>query len=163
MDPGKADKNKIRQEALAFVKQNLVAVVATSYNDIPHAAATYYLVDDDFNFYFLTKNNTSKYLNAAVNDSAAIVVGTGPKHATVQARGNMDILVGDESQLVIDAFDNIYSRDTISEWPIDVLEKFKNEDYVAMRFIPYHLTFINIDDENYAESLSKEVHTIISQ
>jgi nitroimidazol reductase NimA-like FMN-containing flavoprotein (pyridoxamine 5'-phosphate oxidase superfamily) len=157
------DAEKIKEEALAFIKSELVAVVATCYDDIPHAAATYYLVDDEFIFYFLTKSNTSKYMNASMNDRAAIVVGTGPKHSTVQSRGIMEILIEDERLAVLEAFRQIYSSEHMKEWPIDVLEKFKDEEYVALRFSPIHLTFINIDNDRWPHSLGPHIHYIISR
>jgi nitroimidazol reductase NimA-like FMN-containing flavoprotein (pyridoxamine 5'-phosphate oxidase superfamily) len=41
-----------RVDALKFLKQNHIAVLATSFEDQPQASMIYYAVDDDFNFIF---------------------------------------------------------------------------------------------------------------
>ena len=45
-------------DALAFLKNNFVGVLATSYLNLPYASTIYYTSDDKFNIYFVTKMNT---------------------------------------------------------------------------------------------------------
>lgn len=78
----------LKQEALDFLKRHTVAVVATITGDnMPNAATVLYRIDDDLNFYFITRRQTRKYENLMANRKIAIVVGTGDGPGTIQAEG----------------------------------------------------------------------------
>lgn len=42
------DKTQFKTDALAFLKENITAVIATSFNDEPLASTVYYYIDDNF-------------------------------------------------------------------------------------------------------------------
>lgn len=83
------EKNEaMKQEALDFLKDRVIAVVATTdKNHKPNAATILYHIDDDMNFFFMTRKQTRKYENIMANPHVAIVVGIGDGPGTVQAEG----------------------------------------------------------------------------
>ncbi len=86
---------EIKKEAYKFLSNNNTAVIATIYKGEPYASTVHFESDEEMNIYFLSHMNTSKYVNVSHHQSGALVVGTGPKHISIQARGITDIVVGD--------------------------------------------------------------------
>jgi nitroimidazol reductase NimA-like FMN-containing flavoprotein (pyridoxamine 5'-phosphate oxidase superfamily) len=156
-------KEQSKADALRFLKDTITAVLATSFNDEPHAATVYYYVDDQFNFYFLTKRNTSKYFNAELNPRAAVVVGTGPDHITVQVSGTMKLIVDEaEKNGIVETFIERLSHNKVTVWPIEDIQKFKDRHIVAYKLVPKKLSYLNLDSKKYPDSINNEAIHIIS-
>ncbi len=150
-------KKEYREDALKFLRENTTAVIATSFNDQPRASTVYYWVDDEFNFYFITKKNTSKYINIEMNPQAAVVVGTGPEHITVQAHGSAE-LISDEQDIleVIEILTTIRAREHIKIWPIEEIEKFKDRSKLVFKIIPEEVSYMNLDSSSHPDSISDD-------
>ncbi|AKM78683.1 TPA: hypothetical protein DDZ49_02475 [Candidatus Wolfebacteria bacterium] len=88
------EKNEsMKQEALDFLKQHVIAVVATTDEDHkPNAATVLYHIDDDMNLFFMTRKQTRKYANIRRNGRIAVVVGTGDGPGTIQAEGEASVI-----------------------------------------------------------------------
>lgn len=151
------DTTKFREDALAFLKENYTTVIATSFNDEPRASTIYYYIDDEFNFYFITKRNTSKYINIEMNPRAAIVVGTGPDHITVQAHGSVELVLEDaEKEKILGRFVEIGKHNNIEAWPIEDLDKFKDRNTIFCKIKPKQVVYMNLDSKKYPNSHSEE-------
>ncbi|HEX7042704.1 MAG TPA: pyridoxamine 5'-phosphate oxidase family protein [Patescibacteria group bacterium] len=75
-------------ELLTFLRSHNSAVLATVRNgSTPHATTIYFYVEDDLNFYFLTKNETAKFDNIKKNINVALVVSDTQTLQTVQLEG----------------------------------------------------------------------------
>jgi nitroimidazol reductase NimA-like FMN-containing flavoprotein (pyridoxamine 5'-phosphate oxidase superfamily) len=154
-------KNALEKDALGFLKANSVAVLATCIDDIPHASSIYYDVDDNFNFYYITKRNTQKNIHIAFNPSVALVIGTGPERISVQVKGRAQILMREEK---ITAMHHVIARITqaeINELPMQVMDKFKGKPAVVFKIKPESLRFMNMDSKKFPKSISKNYHQII--
>lgn len=88
------EKNEaMKQEALDFLKQHIIAVVATTDEDHqPNAATVLYHIDDNMNLFFMTRKQTRKYKNIKRNGRIAVVVGMGDGQGTIQAEGEAEVL-----------------------------------------------------------------------
>jgi uncharacterized pyridoxamine 5'-phosphate oxidase family protein len=155
--------NSIKEEALTYLKKNNTAVIATIWKGEPHASTVHYIVDDDFNMYFLSHRNTSKYLNISSHQRAAVVVGTGPKHIGVQTKGIVDMVLGKERDKVFGLFHDLKESRSINHWPIEEMKIFEDKSPVAFKFEPLELTFLNLDDDAYPHSKGKNYHQLMSQ
>lgn len=153
--------NDLEQDALDFLRENYVAVVATCFEGEPHASAVYYDVDHDFNVYFISKRNTWKAISTILNARMAFVVGTGPEHINVQARGNVEVL---RDRARIGAINRMIVRFTtrrIENFPIQVMKNLRDEPNVVFKFTPDELTFMNLNSKKYPKSISAKYHKII--
>lgn len=153
--------DEVKEEAMNFLKKNNAAVIATTQGGKVYASTVHYIVDEHWTFYFLAHRNTDKYLNISVSQQAALVVGVGPKHISVQTQGVVDMVVGDERAEILDKFKWLKGSHLIDHWPIEEMTKFENKESVAFKFEPSRLTFMNLDDEEYPRSQSKEYYQII--
>ena len=91
------DKTELKKQALEFLKNKEVAVISTlSENNEPSVATILFSVDDDFNFYFITRRQTRKFKNLQINKTIAIVVGTELEPGTIQMQGEVQLLKGNE-------------------------------------------------------------------
>ncbi len=157
---------KIGIEAYRFLKKNDTAVIATSYLNLPYASTIYYLVDDKFNFHFATKMNTDKFLNLKANKNVSLVVGVGPKHVSVQVRGQATVVKGkNQRKRILESIEEMLHK-KVKVWPIRLMSRLKGkrkavDQEVVYKIIPQHLSFINIDDKDYPVSMSKRHHRII--
>ncbi len=158
------------KDALRFLQENDTAVISTAYGNVPYSATVHYFVDSKFNFYFITRQGTDKYLNLVINSNVFVVVGTGPKHISVQVRGKANILKGKEKQSALDDVLSVIKNKKINKWPIKEMKKFSPgptfidtllKSEVVVKIVPQQLIFMNLDDEKYPESLSTEYHTIL--
>lgn len=71
-----------------FLNRNHLGILATStLNGEPHAATIYFLTDEDFNFYFLSKEETTKSRNLEQNPHAALAVYEAEMQTTLQITG----------------------------------------------------------------------------
>lgn len=156
------NKEQIRLDALKFLQENSTAVIATSFKDDPRASTVYYSIDNDFNFYFITKRKTNKYFNAELNPKVALVVGFGPEHISVQAHGTVELIVDEEDR---DRIANlIVGRQNlkgVTVWPIDEMENLKNGEKVIFKIIPDELVYMNIDGFSHSDTISNEYMKII--
>jgi len=144
---------KVGEDAQSFLKDNITAVVATSAGDVPRAATVYFLVDEKFNFYFITKSNTGAGENLSINPKAAIVVGTGPEHITVQASGEcLAVTEGDEKERVMERFSEMFAREFIKTRPIADVYRYMDKDNILYRLTPKEVGFLNLDSTKYPDS-----------
>ncbi len=156
------DEEKAREDVIRFLKENSTAVVATSYKDDPKVSTVYFVTDDDLNFYFVTKRKTSKYLNASLNPKASFVVGTGPEQISVQAHGRVDIIVNEvEKERIMNLLVGKQNLLRVKIWPIEELENYRDSGKVLFKIIPDELFYMNLDSEDYKESMSDEFIKII--
>ena len=89
----------IRAEALAFAKDHTAGVLATVSNDgAPHASIIYFVSDDSFNVYFLTKIGSRKYDSLKSNPQAAFTLGRQDIPQTLQIEGLVTELTSDSDR-----------------------------------------------------------------
>lgn len=141
-----------KEHILDFLKQNTTAVLATASKDgEPHAATIYYMIDDDLNFYFITKRDTTKSQNLKSGGRAALAIYEEGTQTTVQAVGKveeeMDVT---KTQKV---FSNILKISmATSESGTPPISKLQAGPYVAYRLTPDSVrmaSFIRPDSGSY--------------
>lgn len=82
------DPATARAEALTFLKSQSAGVLATVASDgKPHASAVFYVADDNFNLYFLTKLHSRKYEAMQAQPSVAFTIGRLDVPQTLQIEG----------------------------------------------------------------------------
>jgi len=82
-----------RKDVFNFLTKHSVAVLATvSEKHAPHASAMYFVVDEELNFFFLTKSSTRRFLHIQTNDQVAIVVSANNSPQSVQIEGKASII-----------------------------------------------------------------------
>ncbi len=87
------------EEALAFLKSRTLAAVSTASNDgNPEVAFVYYVTDDDFNFFFITRRDSAKFQNWLGNRRLAAAVADEDEVKTVQMAGPVEEVV-DEGEI----------------------------------------------------------------
>jgi nitroimidazol reductase NimA-like FMN-containing flavoprotein (pyridoxamine 5'-phosphate oxidase superfamily) len=155
------DFEAVRKEALEFLMVNTTAVIATSADNMPQASTIYYIVDEDFNFYFATEADTKKYVNISGNPQVAIVVGTGPSHISVSVQGKAELIRDEEKEAVTQRLIDLMMRNNVNKWPIEDMEKFKKSGMATFVVVPERITFMNLDDVTYPNSKSNTYVTIL--
>lgn len=150
-----------RRDALAFLREQNIGVLATTFEGQPFASAVYYVVDDDFNFYFATRQNTAKHANVAINPHVAFVVGSGPEHISVQVRGTAKVLSGKERAKIRGELRRQKSKGDITSYPLKSMEPFAGADDVIVKTTPTEVQFFNLDCARYPNSLSRNYYTLV--
>ena len=157
----------ITSDVQIFLKRNFIAVLATSYLDLPYASIIYYTIDEKLNFYFVTKANTDKYLNLKINRNVAVAVGGGNKHTSVQVRGHTTILKDKrQRKRILEEIGSILKKNAVESWPVKHMRdlqarKKELDEEIVYKVIPQHLIFTNLDDHSLPSSVSNERHCII--
>lgn len=153
--------DKIKEEALDFIKKNNTAVIATVYKGEPFASAIHYVADDNWNIYFMSQRNTKKYFNISSQQKASVVIGSGPKHISIQSRGVVDMVTGKVADEVYEKIKWLKGSHIIENLPLEEMNKFKDKKPVAFKFEPLESHFMNLDDDSYPSSQGKEYWQII--
>ena len=79
-----------RGQALAFLEERKVAVLSTvSEKGEAWGAAIYYVIEQNFTFYFFTHVESKKYKNIQAHPQAALTVVDDPTQTTVQVSGKI--------------------------------------------------------------------------
>lgn len=78
------------EEITKFLNNHHIGVLATADDSaIPHAATVYFAIDIDLNFYFITREGTTKHKNLSANPNASLAVFDPKTQSTVQAQGTI--------------------------------------------------------------------------
>ncbi len=87
-----------RADALAFLKSHTAGVLATVSKDhMPHASAVFYVADDAFNIYFVTKVDSRKAVAIREHPQVAFTIGRLDVPQTLQIEGvASEVSEGDE-------------------------------------------------------------------
>jgi uncharacterized pyridoxamine 5'-phosphate oxidase family protein len=145
------EQTTISQSTLDFLKHpdNLTAVIATCVDGQPHAATVYYAIKDDFTVYFLTAADTQKYQNLLTNQHAAMVVGFGPSHITLQGSGNTTLLEkGSDEELFAISFIKSRLAKTNTTWPIFQLSAADDDPITVFKIDLTELYLLNVEQDN---------------
>lgn len=86
-----------KTKLMEFLRSKMIAVISTiSSEEKPESATIYYDVDENFNFYFMTKIFTRKYANLEKNTEVALVIGTENEPITAQIQGKAKLITDNE-------------------------------------------------------------------
>lgn len=102
-----------RKKILSFLKHHPMGILSTVTPDGgPWGAAIYYVADENFNFYFVTRVETLKYHNLDTNPVAALTIADPETQVTVQASGHIsEVPVEDYTDIVFNKLAKIKPKD----------------------------------------------------
>ncbi len=143
-----------REKALQFLKENHTMVVATvTHEGEPHAATVYYMVDEHFNLYFCSGEETEKFLNIKGNSNVAFVIGTGPDIKTIQGGGKAEWIIEGQDEMMLRLGKNFNLKQS-PFWPIEALQ---HKSIALVKINLDWMTFLHIflEDGKYIEKKCK--------
>lgn len=131
-----------KQKVLKFLRHHPSGVLSTvdSHNK-PWGATIYYIVDDDFKFYFNTRVETSKYKNIENNPYVSLTVTDQDSQTTVQLAGKVSKLSADKYMDIVfgKLADQVRPKDD-SHWR-PPLSKLKAGNYMPLQISPSQLQY----------------------
>jgi uncharacterized pyridoxamine 5'-phosphate oxidase family protein len=143
-----------------FLEKHSMGVLSTVSEDgKPWGSAIYFVTDDDFNFYFVTRVNTLQHQNMNYLPVAAITVADSDSQQTVQVMGAISrVSTSDMVDIVFNKLVKIRPHSDYS-W-VPPVDKLHGGDYMVLRLTPEKLQYAD-----YKEPKSDEhreyIETII--
>src|SRR3989344_1681562 len=141
----------VKDSVRNFLSSQETAVVATtSPEGVPQAATMYYVIDDDFSFYFLTHLESKKTRNLRDNGHVAIVIGFGPSLKTVQAGGVAEVMEDWRTgtlfrkKILLQMMERIEAE--LGTWPVMHIQK--GAELAVLKMTPTWMTYLNLDKEH---------------
>lgn len=130
-----------RKEAYDFLTSHKFAVLSTADKDgRPWGATIYYIVDEDFNFYFFTRAQSKKYRNIQERPEVAITISDNGEQTTVQAAGMVsEVPLGPEHDHAFRLLSLIHPPGQF-EW-IPPVTKIQNGEMLLLKLAPQHMRF----------------------
>ena len=148
-------------KVLEFLQKHPMGILSTVGEDsTPWGAAIYYIVDEDFNFYFVTRSETFKYQNIKNNSGVALTIADPETQQTVQLSGKVSTMpVQKYMDVFFDKFAAIRPEGDY-KWapPVDKLQAGK---YVPLQIIPTKLQYADYG-KNRIEVHGDYIEQIIS-
>ena len=134
------------QKVHAFLKQHPMGILSTvSADGKPWGSAIYFVADEDFKFYFVTRAETYKYQNLDKTPLAALTIADPDSKTTVQLTGTISAVpVQKYMDVFFTKFMNIRPKGDY-EWapPVD---KLKAGNYMPLCLTPTTLQYANYKD-----------------
>lgn len=130
-----------RAQVYEFLTKQPVGVLSTaSSNGEPWGSTVVFAVDEELNFYFMTRANTRKYENISANPQVAFTVTDPAGQKTVQAAGIIEKVATDDIiDVVFQKLDKVKPRG--SEHWIAPVYKIHEGDYMILQFKPTTLQY----------------------
>jgi uncharacterized pyridoxamine 5'-phosphate oxidase family protein len=146
------------QKVHAFLRHHPMGILSTvSADGTPWGSAIYYVADEDFKFYFVTRVGTFKFDNIEKNPMAAITVADNESQTTVQASGRIMRLPYEEyNEIVFNKLGNLRPKDD-DNWSFP-LSKLKKGNYMPLYLIPDRLQFAdykNVKSDTHADYIER--------
>lgn len=83
------EKLNTKENVYKFLQSHVVGVLSTvSPDGVPYGSPIYYIVDEELNFFFVTKSGTKKSENMQENEKVALTIVAPSLPITIQVRGN---------------------------------------------------------------------------
>lgn len=103
-------------------------------------SAIYFMADDNFNFYFVTRADTFKYKNLEKHPIAALTIADEPSQTTVQASGSITrVPVDQEFDIIFRKLEANKPKNDI-DW-VPPVYKIHKGDYMVLCLTPQKLQF----------------------
>lgn len=141
-----------------FLKHHPMGVLSTADADgHPWGSAIYYVADDEFNFYFVTRVETLKYRNIEKNPHVALTIADPESQATVQVRGIVSKLPPDRyMEIVFDKLAKIGPKDDPTWAP--PMSKLHKGNYMPLHLMPTKLQYADykrVSSDPHAEYIEE--------
>lgn len=150
---------EIKEKALSFLKSQPMAVLSTCQDKEPWGAAIYFVNDDNFNFFFVTRSGTHKYKDIKTNPIAAITVADEKSQTTVQASGNLThVPTRDVVDIVFHKLASIKPKNDQS-WLSPVVKTHEG-DWQVLKLTPTKLQYANFK-ERKTDAFDEYIKVII--
>jgi general stress protein 26 len=132
-----ADKKRAQE----FLHDHPLGVLSTTgENGKPWGSAVYFVTDEDFNFFFVTREKTKKFQNIHANAHVALTVADGKTQTTVQAAGTITKVPSrDIVDVVFKKLASIRPQDDIN-WAPPVI-KVHQGDWMVLKLSPNYAQF----------------------
>ena len=157
----KPDKEVVRRNALEFLRNIDVGVVATvDENGQPYVSPVYYAEGGDFEIYFFATSASRKSQNIMKNSKVAFSAGTGPEHICVTVRGIAKLVEGHEYDRGSFLITQKAEKNSMDNWPIRKVEELKRHYPYLYKIEPQEVTFLNIDSSKEPSSIADHFHQI---
>lgn len=130
-----------RHKALEFVRSQQFGILSTSDKDgHPWGSAIFFLVDDDFNFYFLTRTGTQKFGDIDQNPRVALTVANRDSQITVQLSGTVSrVELNEYAHNLLPKFSALKPADD-DYWRPPV-SKIHSGNYMPLKITPVRLQY----------------------
>lgn len=130
-----------RAKALAFLRKHPMGILSTvSSDNTPWGSAIYYVAEDDFACYFVTRSESQKFKNIDQNPAVALTVADEPTQTTVQIAGRLQKVPARE---VIDV---VFKKLAHIKPPHDIdwlppVIKVHEGDWMVLELTPTHVQY----------------------
>ena len=113
----------------------------------PWGSAVYFVADEDFNIFFVTRAETLKYDNLEKNPVAALTIADEENQTTVQMVGEISrVPVEDYMDIVFTKLAAVRPKDDINWAP--PIQKIHEGDYMPLKITPSKLQYANYKERS---------------
>lgn len=138
-----------KKDILTFLKRHTTAVFSTVNKEgRPDAAPLYFVVNDDFDLFFITSDKTQKYLNISFQNETVLTVTDEQTLETVQIRGKAQ-----ENQKLLSEIVTLLAEKLTDklDFPI-IFPMLKHEGQrVVIQVKPYEIRWRKYTDDGLSE------------
>lgn len=151
------------REALEFLrtKEDVGSLATIDSDGQPYVSPMYFVMGNEFDFFFLTTEDTHKAKNIEKNDKVAFSVGAGPEYISVMIRGQAVLANSDERKHVLPIFKRKLDERGNHDWPIIKLDDMSGQNINLYKVIPKNVTFLNINSTEEPKSNADHLYHLM--
>jgi general stress protein 26 len=149
---------KLKNQVKSFLQIHRTASLATvSEHGEPQVATVNYVLDDNFNFFFIVRKHSRKFKNLESNKKVGILVGGDPQIPVIVQMQGIAEPVRDEKNIV-----EYFSKEVeLNDKSWDVLFKTPGVDFMLFKVKIEWLRWLNLNLTAYPETYMKDFEQII--
>lgn len=135
-----------RERAHEFLREHPLGVLSTVSQGKPWGAAIFFVADDFFNIYFITRADTQKYKNIEKHPHVALTVADGKTQTTVQIAGAVTRVSPDKyHDVVFRKLASLRPKGDLN-WAPPVIKVHKG-DYMVLKLEPDYLQYADFSQQ----------------
>ena len=143
-----------REHTLKFLEGNSLAVISTVTKEgKPDGSAVYYLIEKNFDIFFISKKGTAEYKNIHHLNEVVLTVTNTATNETAKIKGKAEPV--NKAALTIEIMENVAGKLNHDDDFETVLPILKREagDIMAIKIKPYQITMSDYSGEDVNEAV----------
>ncbi len=133
----------------AFLKKNTLGTLATvGENGSLQLSTLFFIIEDAYVVYFVTKTSTRKYINIARNPNTTILIANAEELTSVEMSGRTEIVTDSKQVLDVITKFQILAQDSRAGYWVPPVSQVTGSQFAVCKFTPDRIEYTQFSGES---------------